>query len=376
MKKLIINFTCAFLSVLIMTQFVPLTYALENNYDIIDQSLYIDNLEDVSNGDNTKILSSSVSDTLYYLTLLLQTNDVYQMESAKKMQRELQLTELEMEQLKQISEYGFKLYFDDEKIAIEETSMCSIEMIEQELSQILTNKYYEFMEWLKNWYGEFINYYENYNWDSLDNEPVEENNFANSAAITMVDSVSYTNRSIRKYSVLATQFEPNGSTVETYFGRDVKGVALPDKLIVWANQACKSYMEGKEGNANYLWGLIENEIGENKAEAYKYQYFTVDIKYNNTWYYDIPIVDCGPWNFNDNYWDGTLCRRKFYDLSQGTPEAEYAKKYGYNGGLDEKGRTVSNEAGLDITTSLATTIGFSGTGMVYVDYSSLPNVYR
>ncbi len=61
-----------------------------------------------------------------------------------------------------------------------------------------------------------------------------------------------------------------------------------------------------------------------------------------------PVWDVGPWNTRDDYWNPSSARESFTDLPQGKPEAQAAKEDGYNGGHDEEGRAVSNQAGIDL----------------------------
>lgn len=61
---------------------------------------------------------------------------------------------------------------------------------------------------------------------------------------------------------------------------------------------------------------------------------------------NVPIWDVGPWNTNDTYWASQ--RTYFSDLARGMPEAQAAYSSGYNGGKDQKGRTVLNRSGIDL----------------------------
>jgi hypothetical protein len=50
----------------------------------------------------------------------------------------------------------------------------------------------------------------------------------------------------------------------------------------------------------------------------------------------VPVLDVGPWNVNDNFWDEQ--RDRFQDLPRGYPEDHAAFFDGYNGGWAEKGK--------------------------------------
>lgn len=61
-----------------------------------------------------------------------------------------------------------------------------------------------------------------------------------------------------------------------------------------------------------------------------------------------PVWDVGPWNTKDDHWNAADARQMWTDLPQGKPQAQAAKLEGYNGGLDQFGRTVRNPAGIDL----------------------------
>lgn len=59
----------------------------------------------------------------------------------------------------------------------------------------------------------------------------------------------------------------------------------------------------------------------------------------------VPVMDVGPWNTRDNYWDAQ--RERYGDLPRGWPEDHAAYYDGYNGGRAEKGR-VSFPTAIDV----------------------------
>jgi hypothetical protein len=81
-----------------------------------------------------------------------------------------------------------------------------------------------------------------------------------------------------------------------------------------------------------------------------------------------PVWDIGPWNTRDNYWAPSAQRTEFSDLSQGEPESQAAYETGYNGGLDQFGRTVLNPAGIDLADGTFADIGLTDNGWVTVTY--------
>ncbi len=83
---------------------------------------------------------------------------------------------------------------------------------------------------------------------------------------------------------------------------------------------------------------------------------------------DAPVWDIGPWNTHDDYWSTSAQRENWQDLPQGTPEAQAAYQNGYNGGLDQFGRTVLNPAGIDLADGTFADLGLSDNGYVDVTY--------
>lgn len=75
---------------------------------------------------------------------------------------------------------------------------------------------------------------------------------------------------------------------------------------------------------------------------------------------NVPVWDVGPWNTNDIYW--ATSRPYFNDLSRGLPEAQaaYYNSPKYNGGLDQKGRTVLNGSGIDLGDGTYYDLGCTG----------------
>jgi hypothetical protein len=81
-----------------------------------------------------------------------------------------------------------------------------------------------------------------------------------------------------------------------------------------------------------------------------------------------PVWDIGPWNANDDYWNPSSQREAWHDLPQGTPEAQAAYQYGYNGGKDGSGRRVSNPAGIDLADGTFAAIGMTDNGLIEVTF--------
>ena len=65
-----------------------------------------------------------------------------------------------------------------------------------------------------------------------------------------------------------------------------------------------------------------------------------------------PVWDIGPWNVKDDYWNPSPLREMWSELPEGTPEAQAAFlgnfNAGYDDGLSQPGRKVTNPAGIDL----------------------------
>ena len=129
------------------------------------------------------------------------------------------------------------------------------------------------------------------------------------------------------YEVFATQYDANTAYE----------VAIPDQYVKFANLG---------------WGNEPGYSGNN---------YEVRLQLNA---YDITVWvgDVGPWNIDDNYWNDLSPprpRRMWTDLPQGKPESEAAYYDGYNNGLDQYARTVTNPSALDLSFDVASDLGLS-----------------
>ncbi|GEM_PF-5014185 len=134
-------------------------------------------------------------------------------------------------------------------------------------------------------------------------------------------------------TVFGTQFES--------FSDDE--VALPDYCLKFVN---------------WGWGDSLGRCGSGYNESWYEVTLTLDGVSHTTW-----VGDAGPWNIDDNYWNGAdhpeRPRRDWSDLPTGTPEAEAAYYDGYNGGLDQYGRTVTNPSAVDLALDTASALGLA-----------------
>ena len=127
------------------------------------------------------------------------------------------------------------------------------------------------------------------------------------------------------YRVFATQYK----------GHTSFEVAIPDKCVKFAN------------------------LGWQHCSGYPGKDYRVKIDYNGR-SVTVKVLDVGPWNIDDNYWNpksGPRPRRKFADLAQGMPESQAAYQKGYNGGKDQYGRKVTNPSAIDLTPDVAAKLG-------------------
>lgn len=79
-----------------------------------------------------------------------------------------------------------------------------------------------------------------------------------------------------------------------------------------------------------------------------------------------PVLDVGPWNTHDDYWNTD--RELFDDLPLGKPEAEAAYTDSYHDGMDFRGRQVLNPAGIDLADGTFADLGLTGSNWVTVHY--------
>ena len=157
------------------------------------------------------------------------------------------------------------------------------------------------------------------------------------------------------YRVFATQYRPNT--------RGSIEVAVPDQCAKFASLGLTSALRSANCPAGYRLGLNYKVRVRNTASG---KVLAIRVK------------DVGPWNEDDNYWDGLRGprpRRRFGRLHRGTPEAQAAfyngfhtvsncltlsnQPSGHSGAADQFGRCVLNPAGIDLSFAAARRLGFS-----------------
>jgi hypothetical protein len=82
----------------------------------------------------------------------------------------------------------------------------------------------------------------------------------------------------------------------------------------------------------------------------------------------VPVLDVGPWNTDDDYWNAAPPRQRWSDVPQGTPEAQVAFQNHYHDGQDGFGRQVKNPAGIDVADGTFHALGLEDNSFVTVDY--------
>jgi hypothetical protein len=141
------------------------------------------------------------------------------------------------------------------------------------------------------------------------------------------------------YTVYATQYAPNDSAAPNE-------LAVPDVCIKFANLGWTSELAS--------WGCPASYQAGNA--------YSVHVVHGSD-ERDVWVGEVGPWNHHDNYWnavsDPDRPRRMWTDLDRGMPEAQAAFRDNYNNGMDEFGRTVLNQAGIDLTPTIAATLGLA-----------------
>ncbi len=128
-------------------------------------------------------------------------------------------------------------------------------------------------------------------------------------------------------------------------------IALPDKYVKFAN------------------------LGWEYHPGYENPPYNARLDYNGQSVASVGVLDVGPWNIDDNYWNAPdhpqRPRRMWTDLPTGMPEAQAAYFDNYNGGLDQYGRTVLNPGGCDAAFDVAADLGLGYLENAWVDVTYL-----
>ena len=79
-----------------------------------------------------------------------------------------------------------------------------------------------------------------------------------------------------------------------------------------------------------------------------------------------PVLDIGPWNRDDAWWESGAARGQFADLPRFVPEVWAAYENGYNGGHDATGRYVTFPAMIDLGDGVFADLGMQKSDWVDV----------
>ncbi|HEV7662913.1 MAG TPA: hypothetical protein VGQ62_05210 [Chloroflexota bacterium] len=82
-----------------------------------------------------------------------------------------------------------------------------------------------------------------------------------------------------------------------------------------------------------------------------------------------PVLDIGPWNRDDAWWEAGPARGQFADLPRFVPEVWAAYENGYNGGRDATGRYITFPAMIDLADGVYTDLGLQQADWVDVTLS-------
>lgn len=83
----------------------------------------------------------------------------------------------------------------------------------------------------------------------------------------------------------------------------------------------------------------------------------------------VPVLDVGPWNIDDDWWNTADVRERWGELPRGVPQSQAAYLWGFNNGKDGKGRRVKNPAGIDLADGVFRgVLGMSGNDWVDVTF--------
>jgi hypothetical protein len=77
----------------------------------------------------------------------------------------------------------------------------------------------------------------------------------------------------------------------------------------------------------------------------------------------VPVLDIGPWNRDEAWWESGAARGQFQDLPRFVPEVWAAYEHGYNGGRDAIGRFVTLPSMIDLSDGV-----YADLGLPYADW--------
>jgi hypothetical protein len=145
-------------------------------------------------------------------------------------------------------------------------------------------------------------------------------------------------------------------------------------VAVWLVQPGAALAEGEQAATApvtvHLWATREGLVGRTTAGGHvitpndhfialpsrKALNQTVIVTYHGK-SVSAPVLDIGPWNRDEAWWEAGTARGQFQDLPRFVPEAWAAYANGYNGGHDAIGRYVTFPAMIDLSDGVYNDLG-------------------
>ena len=148
------------------------------------------------------------------------------------------------------------------------------------------------------------------------------------------------------------------------FGAGPAGAASPPTVRLWATREGLIGRTTAAGHlivANDHFVALPSRLALNKQVTVSYHGKSVTV----------PVLDIGPWNRDDAWWEPSATRGAFTDLPRWVPEVWAAFDGGYNGGRDAIGRYVTFPAMIDLSDGVYADLGLQQADWVDVTLSWL-----
>jgi hypothetical protein len=152
--------------------------------------------------------------------------------------------------------------------------------------------------------------------------------------------------------------------------RLVAHIALVSVLLAPPEHAAAQDMVAASAPTVRLWATREGLVGRTTASGHlitpddhfvalpsrKALNKSVIVSYRSK-NVTVPVLDIGPWNRDDPWWEPAATRGQFADLPRFVPEVWAAYENGYNGGRDANGRFVTFPAMIDLADGVYADLG-------------------
>jgi hypothetical protein len=174
---------------------------------------------------------------------------------------------------------------------------------------------------------------------------------------------------VRLFSCLALVATILGGQVEKTMAQELVA-ASPVTVRLWAT---REGLVGRTTAAGHLITANDHFVALPSRKALNNQ---VIVSYRGKTL-TAPVLDIGPWNREDAWWEVGAARGLFQDLPRFVPEVWAAYDSGYNGGRDANGRYVTFPAMIDLADGVYTDLGMQQADWVdvtlpWVDAASPP----